>query len=161
MRWTAVLLVLGISTAFICFGCTNTTPPITTSDDDPMINQIRQNAKLVQDVARDDLGIDIDFDQSGVEWLDGYVNRQRENGAADNADGLVSTLGSFYGECIVQTYGGEWHQDASGWCVRFDEENAAYPFAKLQKQLENGPEDSVLSMFELIPIVFKRPARSE
>jgi hypothetical protein len=41
------------------------------------------------------------------------------------------------------------------WCVRFDEKNAVFPFAKVAKQLENGSVDSVLSFFTIIPIVFR------
>jgi hypothetical protein len=120
-----------------------------------MIDQIRRNAKLVQSVARDQLSVDVGFDRVAVEWLDGFVTRQHEQGSPDNVEGLVSTLGSFFGECIVRTYGGKWFQDEEGWCVRFDEKNAAYPFAKVEKHLRNGPEDSVLSMFDTIPLVFK------
>jgi hypothetical protein len=39
--------------------------------------------------------------------------------------------------------------------VRFDAKNAAFPFAKVAKQLENGSADSVLSFFTAIPMVFR------
>lgn len=42
------------------------------------------------------------------------------------------------------------------WCVRFDDHNAAYPFAKVGKQLEHGAEDSVLNFFTTIPVLFRR-----
>ena len=120
-----------------------------------MIDQIRHNAELVQSVARNQLNVNVSFDKIAVEWLDGYVIRQHEQGNPDNLEGLISTLGSFFGECIVQTYGGYWFEGEHGWCVRFNEKNAVFPFAKIEKQLRNGSEDSVLSMFETIPIVFK------
>ena len=121
-----------------------------------MIDQIRHNAELVRAVARKQLNVDIEFDRTAIEWLDGYVTRQHEQGDPNNVEGLVSTLGSFFGECIVQTYGGKWSHDDQGWCVRFDEKNCAYPFVKLEKHLRNGPEDSVLSMFDMIPLVFNQ-----
>jgi hypothetical protein len=124
-----------------------------------MLDQIQRNAELVRSVARDHLDVEVDFDRAAVEWLDGYVTRQHEQGDPNNFNGLVSTLGSFFGACIVRTYGAEWFQNDNGWCVRFDEENAAYPFAKLEKHLRNGPEDSVLSMFDTIPLVFKNIGR--
>lgn len=119
-----------------------------------MIEHIRKNAELVQSVAREQLNVDVEFDLTAVEWLDGCVTRQHEQGDPNNVEGLVSTLGSFFGECVVQTYGGKWFEDENGWCVRFDEKNAVFPFAKIEKHLRNGPEDSVLSMFETIPLVF-------
>lgn len=120
-----------------------------------MIEHICHNAQLVQRIARDQLNVDVGFDRDAVEWLDGYITRQHEQGDPNNVDGLVSTLGSFLGECITQTYNGEWFEDDHGWCVRFDEKNAVYPFSKVRKHLENGPEDSALSLFEMIPLVFK------
>ncbi len=65
-----------------------------------MIEHIEKNAELVQSVARDQLGVDVGFDRSAIEWLDGYVTRQHKSGNPDKVVGLVSTLGSFFGACI-------------------------------------------------------------
>jgi len=73
---------------------------------------------------------------------------------AETIDIFVNVLGSYLGECIRRNYGGEWHADEYGWCIRFDEDNAVYPFSKTRKQLENGAEDSIYSFFTMIPIVF-------
>lgn len=120
-----------------------------------MTNPIQHNAALVQQIAREHFQAEIDFDRSGVEWLDAYIMRQHEKGDPAQFDALTSTLGSFFGECIIRTYGGEWAEDQYGLAVRFDESNAVYPFAKVAKQLEDGAEESVLSMFDTIPVVFK------
>jgi hypothetical protein len=121
-----------------------------------MIEQIQHNAQLVQSVARDQFKVDVSFDRSAVEWLDGYVTRQHEHGDPENVSGLVSTLGSFFGECIIQSFGGKWMQSEHGWCIKFDDKNAVFPFAKIEKHLLNGREDSVLSMFDTIPVVFPK-----
>ncbi|MEO1300195.1 MAG: hypothetical protein AAFW75_31370 [Cyanobacteria bacterium J06636_16] len=120
-----------------------------------MLEHIRQNAELVQSVARDQLDVEVDFDRAGVEWLDAYLTGQHEHGNPDNFKGLISTLGSFFGECIVHTFGGKWTPKNNGWYICFDEKNAVYPFAKVEKHLHNGPEDSVLSLFDAIPVFFK------
>lgn len=106
-------------------------------------------------VARDQLGHELAFDEKAVRWLDEYIQRQHENGEPRNRDGLVNTLGSFLGECIIHSFGGAWALVDESWSVRFDETNAVFPFAKVAKQLENGSEDSVLSFFTLIPILFR------
>ncbi len=121
------------------------------------IDAIRSNAALVSSIARDQLGQDLAFDEAAVRWLDGYIDRQHHSGNPDNRDGLVSTLGSFLGECILHSFGGHWAMLDGSWCVRFDEKNAVFPFAKVAKQLENGSEDSVLSFFTVIPILFRPP----
>lgn len=69
-------------------------------------------------------------------------------------ESIVTTLGSFLGECIIRSFGGEWSMCDGAWCVRLDEKNAVFPFAKVAKQLENGPGDSVFSFFSVIPILF-------
>ena len=39
-------------------------------------------------------------------------------------------------------------------CVKFDEKNIAYPFAKVEKQFENGLGDSIHSFYTVIPTFF-------
>lgn len=125
------------------------------ADNLSMVDRIRANAQLVLTVARDHLDTEVGFDEAGVRWLDGYIQRQHEQGNPANREGLVSTLGSYLGECIIQSYRGAWAEVDGSWCVRFDERNAAYPFVKVGKQLEYGAEDSVLSFFTSIPVIFR------
>ncbi|MEZ5307176.1 MAG: hypothetical protein R2684_08540 [Pyrinomonadaceae bacterium] len=119
-----------------------------------MLERIKHNAELVRKVAGEQLDVEVGYDLAGVKWLDGYTQRQFENDKTENVDGLVSTLGSYLGECIVQTYGGTWAHSDYGWCVEFSNGNAVFPFAKIEKHLRNGSDDSVLSLFETIPLVF-------
>lgn len=126
------------------------------NDDLPMVDRIRANAELVVSVAARELGESVGYDEAGVRWLDGYIQRQHEQGDPTIRDGLVSTLGSFLGECIVRSFGGAWAEIDGSWCVRFDDGNAAFPFGKVDKHLEHGAEDSVLSFFTVIPVVFRR-----
>lgn len=120
-----------------------------------MVERIRANAELVISVAAKQLGQTISFDEAGVRWLDGYIQCQHEQGNLGNREGLVSTLGSFLGECVVHRFGGQWAEVDGSWCVRFDDRSTAYPFAKVAKQLEYGAEDSILSFFAAIPVLFR------
>jgi hypothetical protein len=124
-------------------------------EDPSAIAAIRANAALVVSIANDRPGQELAFDEQAIRWLDGYIQRQYEAGDPTSRDGLVNTLGSFLGECIIRSFGGEWAYVDGSWCVRFDEKNAVFPFAKVAKQLENGSVDSVLSFFTIIPIVFR------
>ena len=105
-------------------------------------------------------GIDFGYTQESVKWLEGYIERLRISGEFENAETktkLISVFGSFLGECIVRCYGGTWKidDDAGVWCVAFNGDNMAFPFAKVQKQIENGLEDGIAGFFSLIPIIFK------
>jgi protein-S-isoprenylcysteine O-methyltransferase Ste14 len=119
-----------------------------------VVDRIRANAAMVVDVARDQLGEDVGYDEAGVRWLDGYIQRQHEQGDPAERPGLVNTLGSYLGECIVRAHGGEWAQMDGAWGVRFGDADAAFPFAKVAKQLDGGAGDSVLGFFTAIPAIF-------
>jgi hypothetical protein len=123
-----------------------------------MESQIRSNAELVRSVAREQLGVVVDYDEAGVRWLDGYIDRQREAAEPELKARLASTLGSYLGECIRQTYGGEWLQDPeAGWTVKISEKLSVYPFNKVQKQLAEGDGESVLGFFTTIAALLAAP----
>ena len=121
-------------------------------------DQLRANADLVQRTVRENLETELTFDQTGVEWIDGYINRLRDSIGADKRSGLISTLASFIGECIIRTFGGTWVEKDGWWGVKVSERVWACPFAKVEKQFENGAEDSVASFFRCIPILDKHLA---
>lgn len=101
-----------------------------------------------------DSGVELSFDRASVAWTDEFIERLRYGIDETLIDGLSVSIGAFLGECIRASYGGEWRQSEDGsWGVYFDDMNAAYPFAKVQKQLKNGKEDSILSFYEVIPMV--------
>ena len=119
-----------------------------------ILDRIRANAALTVRIAHADLGVGLGYDEAGVKWLDGYLQRQHEAGDPALRDKLTSTLGSYLGECIVHSFGGAWAEIDGTWGIRFDDKNAVFPFAKVSKHLANGSEDSVLSFFTLIPLIY-------
>ena len=103
------------------------------------------------------LGVHLKYDRASVKWIDDFIERIRPHVDADSIEGLSNSIGAFLGECFIANYGGGWRQSDDGaWGVYFDDKNAAYPLAKVQKQLLNGHEDSILSFYTIIPIVFDR-----
>jgi hypothetical protein len=116
-----------------------------------MESHIRSNAELVRSVARDTLGVSVDYDEAGVRWLDQYIDGQRQAASQELKERLPSTLGSYLGECVRLTYGGEWVQDPEqGWSVKINEKLSVYPFNKVRKQLANAEGESVLGFFTAI-----------
>ena len=104
-------------------------------------------------------GVELGYDAASVEWVDGFIERQRVRLQGDEARGLINVIGAFVGECVVANYGGSWRADEGGaWGVYFDDGNAAFPFAKVRKQFDNGREggDSVHSFYSTIPYLFLR-----
>ncbi len=124
---------------------------------------IKDNAELVVKQMRELSQIDFGYNAESVAWLEGYIERQRNRDDIDQEtiQKLVNVFGSYLGECIVKCYGGKWENEEGQWRVSFDDKGAAYPFNKVEKQFENGAEDSISSFFEAIPILFARSTKSD
>jgi len=116
-----------------------------------MHTNIIANAELVRKTAGDQLGVAVGFDEAGVRWLDGFINGQRLAATEEVKAKLPNTLGSFLGECVRHTYGGEWQQHENGWVVKVNDRLSVFPINKVQKQLANEDGDSVLGLFTAIP----------
>jgi hypothetical protein len=70
--------------------------------------------------------------------------------------GLINTIGSYLGQCIIETYCGEWAIKNGALGIDFGDNNWVFPFNKVEKHLANGAEDSIYSFFNCIPLVFNR-----
>lgn len=93
------------------------------------------------------------YDERSVEWLDGYIERNRLNWDAATAEKLTSVLGSYLGECLRRNYGGEWTTTEYGLGVEIGG-SVAFPFSKVGKQIENGADDSIASFYTTVPLIF-------
>jgi len=112
---------------------------------------IRRNARMVIEICQKLTEFEFSYSADSVKWLDGYIERIRtERMDAEALENLQSVMGSYLGEAIIVAYGGEWARDESGWHVRFNEQNRAYPFSKVAKQFANGAEDSVFRFYSAI-----------
>jgi hypothetical protein len=116
------------------------------------LEAIKANAALVLKTFEQQ---NLAYDEESVAWLDGYIERNRLNWDEPGAEKLVNILGSFFGECIRLNYGGEWQMTENGLSVAFSDGNAAFPFNKIRKQIQNGSEDSIASFYATIPLLFR------
>ena len=101
--------------------------------------------------------LNLKYDADSVKFLEGFIERNKASFDKEESKGLINSLGSFLGQCIIENYGGQWQLDneTGSVAVVFDESNKAYPFAKVSKQFDNGLEDSVYFFYGAIPTVFK------
>ncbi|MCW0456905.1 MULTISPECIES: hypothetical protein [Xanthomonas] len=124
-----------------------------------MEDRLFANAELVRTVARDQLGVSVEYDEAGVQWLDRYIDGQRVGAADATKEKLPNTLGSYLGECIRQSFGGTWVQDLElGWGIRVNERITAFPFSKVRKQLADSDGESVLGFYKAIAAMVAEPA---
>ena len=98
----------------------------------------------------------IRFDDSGVRFIEDFIEQNRMKIAEEEWNPLINSCGAFLGQCIIENYGGKWvNASNEHLAVAFDENNKIYPFAKVSKQFYNGLEDSIYSMYSVIPVIFK------
>lgn len=116
------------------------------------IEQFKKLAELVK------TQLNLEYDQKSVEYLEGFIERQRERWSKDGKkEGLINSLGSFLGECMIKNYGGGWEEDKElGWCIKFNGGEKAFPFNKVKKQFDNDIGDSIFSFYRIIPDLLKK-----
>lgn len=101
--------------------------------------------------------LNIEFNDEGVKYMEGFIERVKSQFSKDDSDGIINTCGAFLGQCIIENFGGKWVYDENNHiAVAFSENNLVYPISKTRKQFENGLDDSIYSMYSIIPLVFKR-----
>jgi hypothetical protein len=116
--------------------------------------EFKRLARNLIDTFQRDLEVTLRYDEQSVEYLDGYIARNRQairEKTGGQPMGIVNAIGSFLGECIIANYGGLWKQSEKGaWGVYFENNSAAFPFAKVQKAFsEDGHSDSIASFYRV------------
>lgn len=121
-----------------------------------MEEQIKLLAERLISTLSEKLGVSLEYDRASVEWLGGYIERVRPHLDESSIDGLTGSIGSFLGECIIANHGGQWRESEGTWGVFFsagNDRNGAFPFNKVRKQLTNGAGDSILSFYDVLPVL--------
>ena len=92
------------------------------------------------------------FDESAVSRLGEFIDRERPNVNYEARPGVVNALGCFLGECIIRSFGGHWHRDASG-LVGVQVAGCTFinPFSYVERQLVHGAVESVIVLFHSVP----------
>ena len=117
---------------------------------------IRANSDIVVQQLGPHSGISFGLNRPSVEWIDGFVERQRQRSDLDDQakSGLVNRLGSFLGECIAANTKGDWAwiESEETFGIRFPSGNCCFPFNKVAKQFDNGRAggDSVVGLYDSV-----------
>ena len=115
---------------------------------------MKELEKLAESVRQQ---LNLKYDKNSVKFIEGFIERNKASFDSEENKGLINSLGSFLGQCIIENYGGQWQLDSETGtiAIAFDDKNKAFPFAKVSKQFDNGLEDSVYSFYTIIPTIFK------
>jgi hypothetical protein len=92
------------------------------------------------------------FDTEAVTHLDHFIEVQRGQLAAAEREGVVTALGCFLGQCLVQVYRGEWAAGPDGTTgVGLANRFFFNPFQLVNTQLNEGEKASVAAFFASVP----------
>jgi hypothetical protein len=121
--------------------------------DDPRLTLLRENTSFAVRELGKARGEPMDLSRESVEWIEGFIERQRKKFAdAEARAGLVSVIGSYLGEAIIAASDGRWDTDADGALgVCFENGYWCYPFNKVDKQFADGLAggESILSFYNV------------
>jgi hypothetical protein len=111
------------------------------------------DARTFVDAVRTQLGVELAYDRSGVEWLDGYLASTDEYMDAEALYGLTNLAGSFLGECIADESDGEWTLREGRRCVQFAGDDAIDPFWMVDGCLRYRRVYRAAALFEAVPAI--------
>jgi len=129
-------------------------------DKEAVLNKIRTNAATVANTYRSK-GATFELTAASIATLDEYLERTvSPSTTVATKENLMNLIGSFLGECIAAKYGARWMVSDDG-DVRMvlkagGTTHFLNPFGKVEKRIENGPEDNLTAYFAgFIPHVLK------
>ncbi|WP_417237931.1 hypothetical protein [Bizionia sp.] len=98
------------------------------------------------------------YNAKGIEYLQSNMVRHLEKGEPIDKNTLL-THGGYFGQCLIEIYGGSWNEDETGLYIILEGTSAKiYPIQIVQEYYENGDkysvEHSVGPMFRGIPAQF-------
>lgn len=110
--------------------------------DDPRHTLIANNVALALSEFGRLCGEEFGLDDASVDWVDGFIERQRlQDSVMRDPNTLISVLGSYLGQAIIEATGGQWAEDVQGaLVVEFSNGDSCAPFSKVAKQFELGHE---------------------
>lgn len=92
------------------------------------------------------------FDAAAVQRLADFIEAQRPSLKPEDRQGVITALGCFLGECMVQTFGGQWAAGPDGSTgVGIDGQHFFNPFYRIEQQLTHGLQESVAAFFASVP----------
>ena len=98
------------------------------------------------------------FNAEAVAHLANFIQAQRGPLGAAERPGVVMALGCFLGQCLVQTYRGEWGTGRDGTTgVGLGGRFFFNPFQLVDAQLNEGESASVAAFFASVPGRLKAP----
>ena len=94
--------------------------------------------------------------ETGLQEVENFLEKKPENEQRE----YVLKVGAYLGECIIESYGGEWIEHEPGvWGIKLSEA-VVFPIGKVEKFVADPTADSFSSFYAIIPTVVKLNQKS-
>lgn len=125
--------------------------------DEKMLAIINNSAQLIIN-RMGELGIpNFDYSENSVKQLSDLINSDVGKLSERGMEASVIGYGSYFGSAIINRFGGEWVQMEDGEIfIIIDKKLRIQPFNRVAKQLENGEEDSIYSLYLAVEDALKK-----
>lgn len=144
----ALILCMAITSG----GCGRSRLSQTTAADEVLLTQIQSNTQLVIDGMQEEHKVKLTLDGGSVQWLDSYVNQQRDLVTRELADQMTRGFGCFLGSAIIAQHGGTWVQhEQHGLSVELESGAIVLPFHTLARQFRHENKASIYVVFLTAP----------
>jgi hypothetical protein len=114
--------------------------------------EIKSAGEMVIARFNKDFEANLAFNAESVEWVEGYIQRNREVLSKEYRISWSISFGYLLGEAIISAYGGAWEYDEilDEWMIDLGQPvGSANPIGKTYKFL-SSPDESILSFFKVI-----------
>lgn len=92
------------------------------------------------------------FDAAAVQRLAEFIEDQRPTIKETDRPGVITALGCFLGQCLVETYQGTWAKGPDGSTgIGLHDTHFFNPFYRVSEQLTKGLSQSVATFFAGVP----------
>lgn len=99
-------------------------------------------AQININTAESIFGVQLGYTEASILMLDELIDAAWPDEPPVLIDNMILLWGSFLGEAIIRTLGGEWLETSEGWCVQIGDLRIMV-FNKIKKRFLNGNEDSI------------------
>jgi hypothetical protein len=111
--------------------------------------QFKQYAQIHIDTTKQAFGVELDFDEKSIIELDNLIQKAWPDQPPVQIDNVILLFGSFLGEAIIKTIGGQWVETEQGWGIKIGD-STLMVFTKIKKRLLNGMEDSISYYYQSV-----------
>lgn len=97
-------------------------------------------------------GIESVCSEEGLQKVERYLEGKSEGVQQQ----YVLNAGAYLGECLIQTYGGEWIEHEPGvWGIKFNNDLVTFPIGKVQEFVDDPTGDSFASLYASVPMIIE------